>query len=82
MEEMLVLPVTVHGQDYEFQARIIKWGYTYRIAVDIFELTVQFERDEENNWRAVMDFEDLLANKKIPHEIIEAISGLIDEITK
>lgn len=82
MDELLVLPVTVNGQDYEFNARVIKWGYSYRIAVDIFDLTVHFERDEENNWRAVLGFEDLLANKKISKEMIEAISRLIEEITK
>lgn len=82
MDELLELPVTVNGQDYEFNARVIKWGYSYRIEVDIFDLTVHFERDEENNWRAVIGFEDLLANKKISKEMIEAISGLIEEITK
>lgn len=82
MDELLVLPVTVKGQDYEFNARVIKWGFTYRIAVNIFDLTVHFERDEENNWRAVMGYDDLLANKKIPKEMIEAITKLIDEISK
>mgnify|MGYP001569122990 CR=1 FL=1 len=81
-QEPLLLPVVYHQQAYEFPFRVQRFGYSYRIEVDMEGATVLFERDEEGNWRAVMGYEDLVAGKKVGKGLLEAVAGVLDVVTE
>lgn len=53
-EESFELPVEFDGRELVFQAVFYRSGYSYRIVVDVDGRAVQFEPDEERNFRAVM----------------------------
>ena len=54
------------------------WGYTYRIRVEIDQAVVFFEKDEERNWRALVE-EDL--RQKIDAELLQNIVDALDAIS-
>ena len=82
MESDFLLPVTFEEKEMEFPTKVIQSGYTIKLEVDIQGTIVTFEPDEERNWRAVMGYEDLIAGKKVKRELLEAVAGVIEEITK
>ena len=57
MEEDFILPVTFNDDEIELPARLLAYGYSFKIEVDINDTKVQFERDEERNWRALISYE-------------------------
>lgn len=77
-----VLPVTVNETELNFNARLFRVGYIYKIEVDVGDLKIQFERDEEGGWRALLSEEDLQRNRSITKELLMAIVESIDYITK
>jgi len=82
MEDEFVLPVSFEGNQLELPARLLRYGYTIKIEVEIEGTAVVFEPDEEQNWRAVMGFEDLVAGKKVKKELVEAVAGVIGSFTQ
>jgi hypothetical protein len=63
-----------------FTARLLTYGYSYKIEVNIRGTKIFFEPDEERNWRALIAYEELEANKNIDRKLLEAVSGAIEEI--
>ena len=82
MDDNFTLPVTYMGRNYNFPAQLLNYGYSYKLQVDIDGTNVLFEPDEERNWRALISYEDLQANKKLNPSLLQAIALVIDEITK
>lgn len=78
MDEGIELPITYNDKDYLFPARLIRFGYTYRIEVDVDGTIVSFERDEERNWRALINPET--DNPKIEPGLLNAIVQTLDSI--
>jgi hypothetical protein len=76
------LPVMYRGQEVEFPAKLIRYGYSYKIEVTVNDMLVAFEPDEERNWRALIDPEIPGGNKSINIELLEAISIALDSVTK
>ena len=81
-DEGFELPVTYKGQEVEFPAKLIRYGYSYKIEVTVHGMLVAFEPDEERNWRALIDPETISLNKRISIELLEAISIALDSVTK
>ncbi|HXS37963.1 MAG TPA: hypothetical protein VN721_14765 [Flavipsychrobacter sp.] len=79
MDELFVLPITYKGEEREFEVRISKQGYTYKIFVLIDTVEVTLEKDEERNYRAVMDKTDIGANK-IDIELVKVIVDTINSL--
>lgn len=77
-----ILPVTFNGEELEFPARLQQFGYTVKLEVEIKGTKVMFEPDEERNWRALISYEDLQANKKLDKELLEALAEVITNVTK
>ncbi|TMI63645.1 MAG: hypothetical protein E6H07_12795 [Bacteroidetes bacterium] len=82
MENDFLLPVTFQGKEREFPVRFLNYGYSSKLEVEIDGTKILFEPDEERNWRALISYEDLVANKNISRELLEAVAGVIEEITK
>ena len=73
MEEDFILPVTFNDDEIELPARLLAYGYSFKIEVDINDTKVQFERDEERNWRALISYEEVQANRKLNGELLKAV---------
>jgi hypothetical protein len=82
MEQEFELPVMYKESELSFHARLLNYGYSYKLEVEIEGVKVLFEPDEERNWRALLSYEDLMANKKISMGLLEAITFSIDKNLK
>jgi hypothetical protein len=76
------LPVLFNGKELVFPAKFLDYGYSSKIEIDIEGTQVRFEPDEERNWRALISFEDMQANKKLSRDLLKVISEAIDAVTK
>lgn len=79
MEESFELPVTINGKHMLLPARLIRFGYSYRVEVDIEGVAVSFEKDEERNWRA-MSMEGQDSRKEIDLSLLQAVVDALDAI--
>jgi hypothetical protein len=82
MENEFILPVCFQGNDLEFPAQIVQLGYVVKLMVIIEGVTVTFEPDEERNWRAVIAYDDLMLEKKLKKELVEAVAEAIGSFSK
>jgi hypothetical protein len=82
MEDAFEIPVSFNGKEYNFTAEFISYGYAYKLEIDIDGSKIQFEPDEERNWRALISQEDRLADKKLNSDLLGAIASAIDAIVK
>lgn len=55
MDDCIEIPVTYKGEEYSFPAKVIGFGYTYRLEIKLGDNIVLLEPDEERNYRAIMD---------------------------
>lgn len=76
------LAINFKGKDLLIPVRLINYGRSYKLEVDIEGTNVLFEPDEERNWRAVISYEDVQANKKLNKELLELIAEELDTILK
>ena len=78
MEEGLKIPVTYKGEEVEFIAKLIPYGFTHRFAVDIGGIEVYFEPDEDREYRAILS-DDALAKFRMPNvELIKLIAQVLN----
>jgi hypothetical protein len=82
MDEGFELPVSFNKKELSFPARLLSYGYSYKLEVDIDGDKILFEPDEERNWRALIAYEEVSANKKMNVELLQAIASSIEEIMK
>ena len=73
--------MTCDGKEFEFPARLLKYGYTFALEVDIEGTKIIYERDEERNWRAVMPYGEIAVSKSINADLLKAVSEAIEAIT-
>jgi hypothetical protein len=76
------LPVSFNNKELNFPARLLDYGYTYKLEVDVDGIKILFEPDEERNWRVLMLPEGLNTNEKIDIDILKAIVSSIETIVK
>ena len=82
MDEEFQLPVSFNNAELNFPARLLNYGYSYKLELDIEGTKLLFEPDEDRNWRALIAYEELNANKKINVELLQAIASSIEAIMK
>lgn len=81
MEENFELPVMHNGKELAFAAKLVQYGYSYKIEVDVDGIIVSFERDDSGKWRGLVDTS--LQSKELPKpELIHSIVQSIEEILK
>lgn len=76
------LPVSFNEKELSFPARLLNYGYSYKLEVDIDGDKILFEPDEERNWRALVAYEEINTSKKINIELLKAIALSIEDILK
>jgi hypothetical protein len=76
------LPVNYKGKELVFEGQLHQYGYTHKIELNINGVSVLYERDEERNWRALIDPSQIEKNKLITIELLQAIADSIEEVLK
>lgn len=82
MMEDFTIPVNYKGKEYQFPAKMLNYGYVVKLQVTIEGTELIFEPDEERNWRALISFEEVQANKKLDTELLKAIAEVIAATTQ
>jgi hypothetical protein len=82
MEDEFDLPVLFRGEEKSFSARLLLYGYSYKIQVMVEDQAFLFEPDEERNWRALVDTEDRDKHKPVNVELLQSIAASLESLTK
>ena len=78
MEDSFIVPILYNGKEYNFEASLVKFGFTYRIQVTIEGVEVLFEPDEERNYRVMLADPD--SAQKLDTGLVEAVLREIESI--
>ena len=78
MNDGFEIPITYRGKEIQLPARLVPFGYTYRIEVDVSGTVIWFERDEERHWRALINPES--GDPKVDAGLINAIIEMLDSL--
>jgi hypothetical protein len=76
------LAISHKGKDLLLPVQLLNYGRSYKLEVEIGGTKVLFEPDEERNWRAMISYEDVQANKKLDKDLLELIAKELDAILK
>ncbi|MBC7948525.1 MAG: hypothetical protein H7Y42_11630 [Chitinophagaceae bacterium] len=76
------IPVTWKGESLLFPARLLQYGYSYKIEVELQGEKYLFEPDEDRNWRALVPFEEAHKARNIQPALLEAVAHSLGEILK
>lgn len=79
MDDSFDLPVFYNKEEIVLPARLHQYGYTYKIEVDVNGTTVFFERDDERNWRALVEPSTIEAHHHIKTEMLQAIADSLQQ---
>jgi hypothetical protein len=77
MTEPFELPVIYINELLHFTSRLLVYGYTHKIQVDVNGIELLFEPDEERNYRAILVSSDVQNTHKIDKELVKAIAEAI-----
>ena len=72
MEEEFELPLVYKGEQLLLNASLLVTGYTHKFSVDVNGQIIIFEPDEERNYRAVINYDDLHHDKNIDKNFLKA----------
>jgi hypothetical protein len=70
------------GEEKIFKSSLIVTGYSHKFNVDVEGQNIMFEPDEERNYRAVLNYEDIDKNKKFDVGLLKEISKKIEEMLR
>jgi hypothetical protein len=74
MDNTFEVSLTYQQQHFNLPAELITYGYSYKIEVDVFGTIVSFERDEEQHFRAVKNYDVMVLLDSVQKELMEAIT--------
>ncbi len=76
MDNSFDIAVPFDGDEYIFPAELISSAFNYSIKADLFGKSILFERDEEQNFRALIKPEELqqASLDGIDKDLIEAVA--------
>jgi hypothetical protein len=82
MDEGFELPVHFNGKELSFAGKLHVYSYTQKIEIDVNGTGVLYERDDEGEWRAIVDPTKLEKNKSINTALLQAIANAIENVLK
>ena len=82
MEEEFELPVKYKGEEQMLNAKLIVTGYKHKFCVDVNGQNIIFEPDEERNYRAVINYDDIGKNNPVDIELLKEITKSIESIVQ
>ena len=81
MGDLLMLPLTYQGREMEFEVRAYRLGYVQRVEVLVEDIAVQFELDDEQNYRALVSPEQMeRSKKKLSVDLLRAIALQLESL--
>jgi hypothetical protein len=80
MDESFEIPVTLKDKELLFPAKLLQLGYTYKFLVDVNGMVIFFEKEDEGNFRAMVDPLRIEDGIKINIKLLEAIAASLEEI--
>jgi hypothetical protein len=81
MDDLLVLPLSYQGEELEFECKVYRFGYIHRVEVWIEDIAVQFELDDEQNYRALVSPEQMEQSRKLGVALLQAIAQQLELIS-
>ena len=83
MNNDFTLSINYKGEQKEFEARLVQFGYSYRIVVTVNDIEVYFEPDEERNFRVVaMPGQDEKKLEKVDKGLLSELKEKIEEVIR
>jgi hypothetical protein len=82
MDDVLEIPVTYKGEELIVMAKVILAGYGYKFQIEVDGQEVLFEPDEERNFRAMLNYDDLDKGVSIDKHLLKAIADVLNSFTK
>lgn len=79
MEHFFTLPVSYQGNEYEYKARLVTFGYSFKFYVVVDKRELIFERDDEMNLR-VLDADT--HQEPLDKELLAAIASALKNISQ
>lgn len=76
------LAVMHGGKETIFDCELLPYTYTYKIRVDVAGQEILFERDDEGNFRAMIEYEKLETYKHIERSLLEDIADSLQTAFK
>ena len=76
------MPVEYKGEQQSFKAVLNVYGFTHKFHVDVNGQTIIFEPDEERNYRAVLNYDEVDKNKNIDIDLLKNLAKSLKEIIK
>jgi hypothetical protein len=80
MAQTFVIPVIFEGEETDINASFEPYGFTYRIAVDLFGTKVLFEPDEEGSYRALISPDEIIISNAINSELLSTIIAILETV--
>lgn len=80
MENEFEIPLTYKGKELALPARLLVQGYVYKIEVTIGETKVLYEKDDEGQWRALMEPDDQHLHHGPDVGLLQEIAGTLDAL--
>ena len=80
MSDQFEIPVFYKGKNLLFNGMLISTGFTFKIQVEMDEIIINFERDDENNFRAVLHPSQLLQADKIDKALVKEIGETLQQL--
>ena len=79
MEDSFEIPVTYKNQELTFSAQVVQAGYVIYILVDLYGINLKIERDDEGNYRALIDPEVLEA-AKVDEAVVRSVLNVLTSL--
>ncbi len=79
MEEIFEIPVIYKGKELYFPAEVIRYGYVHRILINVDGQILYLEKDEEGNYRAIVDENN---TKELERVLVQAIVLSVQALLK
>jgi hypothetical protein len=77
--EHFVIEVEHKGEPVEYEAHLQISGFTHRILINLDDVEVVFERDDQNNYRAIVAPTHV---EKVNVKLLASIAAKLDEAFK
>lgn len=80
--EPVDLTIQYDGKERHYQTTFRRYGYTYRIQVAVENVLVDFEPDEEGQFRAIMSEPDKPEYRSIDRGLLQTIADELQTALK
>jgi hypothetical protein len=80
MDEPFELPVLHNNKEMLLPAQLHQYGYSFKIEVEVNGTAIFFERDEDRNWRAMVEPSEVEMNSYLTKELLQAILTSIERV--